>query len=158
MERDADDAAHALEPVLEFMRSLWAFDHALHRASIRMEAALGLTAQQRFVLRILGKLGRISPAQLAELLHVDRGSVTALLKRLEARQLVGRRPDLEDGRRVHLSLTARGRKLNAPAPISVEHAVASVLQRTSSADLAAVRRVLGRLVAALDELGTADER
>ncbi len=153
MEREADPRAHALEPVLEFMRSLWAFDHALHRASIRMEAALGLTAQQRFVVRILGKLGRISPAQLAELLHVDRGSVTALLKRLEARSLLTRRPDLDDGRRVHLSLTARGRKLDVPARVSVEQAVASVLERTSPADLAAVRRVLARLVAALDALG-----
>lgn len=150
-------AAQAREPVLEFMRSLWAFDHALHRASIRMEAALGVTAQQRFVVRILGKLGRISPAQLASLLHVDRGSVSALLKRLEARELVARRPDLKDGRRVQVSLTARGRKLDVPAHVSVEHAVAAVLERTSAADLAAVRRVLGRLVAALDALGAADK-
>ena len=141
------------------MRSLWAFDHALHRTSSRMEAALGLTAQQRFVVRILGKLGRVSPAQLAELLlHVDRGSVTALLKRLEARTLVTRRLDLDDGRRVHLSLTARGRKLDVPARMGVEQAVASVLERTSPADLAAVRRVLARLVAALDGLGEADQR
>jgi hypothetical protein len=33
-----------------------------------------------------------------------------------------------------------------------------VLERTSPADLAAVRRVLGRLVAALDQLGAAHER
>jgi DNA-binding MarR family transcriptional regulator len=142
-----------LEPVLEFMRVLWALDHALHSASIRMEAALGLTAPQRFVVRILGRLTNVSPAMLADMLHVDRGSVSALLKRLQARALVTRRPDATDGRRVFLSLTARGKKLDVPTRTSVEHAVASVLQRTTASDLAAVKRVLGRLVSALDEVG-----
>ena len=157
MEPDSDPPLHELEPVLEFMRSLWAFDHALHRASIRMEATLGLTAQQRFVVRMLGRLPGLRPAQLAELLHVDRGSVTALIKRLEARGFARRRPDQSDGRSVRLSLTARGAKLDAPARVSVEHAVASVLSRTSAKDLAAVRRVLVRLVTALEELGEVSE-
>jgi DNA-binding MarR family transcriptional regulator len=145
--------APELEPVLEFMRTLWALDHALHSASIRMEAALGLTAPQRFVVRILGRLANVSPAMLADMLHVDRGSISALVKRLEARALVMRRPDSTDGRRVFLSLTARGRKLDVPARTSVEHAVASVLRRTTASDLAAVKRVLGRLVSALDQVG-----
>jgi DNA-binding MarR family transcriptional regulator len=152
MKRSAAGVGHHIAPVLEFMRSLWALDHALHKASIRMEAALGLTAPQRFVIRILGALPRLTPAQLAELLHVDRGSVTALLKRLEAKELVARSPDDQDGRRVLLSLTSSGRKLNRPARVSVEHAVASVLERTSPAELATVRRVLGRLVTALEDL------
>ena len=152
MESSASEAGGGLEPVLEFMRTLWSLDHALQRASIRMEAALGLRAQQRFVVRILGRLPGLSPAQLAELLHVDRGSITALLKRLEAKELVTRKPDLNDGRRVFLSLTARGRKLDTPTRVSVEHAVASVLERTTSADLAAVKRVLSRLVMALDQV------
>ena len=152
MKQDAEGRGHQIAPVLEFMRGLWALDHALQKASIRMETALGLTAPQRFVIRILGALPGLTPADLAELLHVDRGSVTALLKRLEARELVRRSPDEQDGRRVLLSLTASGRKLNRPARMSVEHAVASVLEKTSAAELAAVRRVLGRLVTELDEL------
>lgn len=158
MKRDARERAPQIAPVLEFMRSLWALDHALQKASIRMEATLGLTAPQRFVIRILGALPRLTPADLAELLHVDRGSVTALLKRLEGRDLVARSPDEQDGRRVQLFLTTRGRKLDRPARVSVEHAVKSVLERTSAADLATVRRVLGRLVAALDELEAPEGR
>lgn len=152
MSEAAGGRRQQITPVLEFMRSLWALDHALQKASIRMEAALGLTAPQRFVIRILGALPQLAPADLAQLLHIDRGSVTALLKRLEARELVARSPDEQDGRRVLLSLTPTGRKLNRPARVSVEHAVASVLERTSAAELATVRRVLGRLVTALDEL------
>lgn len=157
MKHDGNKRRPPIAPVLEFMRNLWALDHALQKTSIRMEAALGLTAPQRFAIRILGALRQLTPAELAELLHVDRSSVTALLKRLEARGLVARAPDHQDGRRVLLSLTARGRKLDRPARISVERAVASALRRTSAAELNAVRRVLGRLVQALDELEGAGE-
>jgi MarR family transcriptional regulator, organic hydroperoxide resistance regulator len=152
MDPAGNPQAPELEPALEFMRILWSLDHALQRASIRMESRLGVTAQQRFVIRLLGKMAGASPAQLADLLHVDRSSITALLKRLEGRLLVSREPDAHDGRRVRLSLTARGKKLDVPTRASVEHAVATVLAQSTAADIAAVRRVLGRLVAALDDV------
>lgn len=157
MDRDTDELASELGPVLEFLRTVWALNHAIERTSIRMEATLGLTAQQRFVIRILGESPGITPGQLAELLHVDRGSVTAIIKRLEARDQVVRRPDTKDGRRVSLALTAKGRSLDVPAQLSVERAVEHALDRSTVADVAAVRRVLARLVTALDEVsGVAD--
>jgi DNA-binding MarR family transcriptional regulator len=158
VERDLEQIIEELEPPLEFLRNLWALNHALERTSVRMEATLGLTAQQRFVLRLLGKLPGIMPAQLAALLHVDRGSVTATIKRLEARELVIRKPDYKDRRRVSLHLTARGRKLDVPAKLSVEHAVTTALERTTPSDLAAVRRVLARVVQALDDVSQGDEK
>jgi DNA-binding MarR family transcriptional regulator len=146
-----------LEPVLDFLRIIWELNHALERTSIRMESALGLTAQQRLVIRLLGKLPGVSPAQLADLLHVDRGSITPIVKRLEARELVFRKPDVTDGRRVFLFLSTRGRKLDVPARVSVEHAVQVTLERSTAADIAAVRRVLGRLVSELDEVSLAED-
>ena len=41
-----------LGAVLDFMRMLWALDHALQSASKRMEANFGLTGPQRLVVRI----------------------------------------------------------------------------------------------------------
>jgi DNA-binding MarR family transcriptional regulator len=146
-----------LDPVLEFLRSIWALNHAIERTSIRMESALGLTAQQRFVIRLVGKLPGITPGRLAEFLHVDPGSITAVLKRLEQRELVVRTKDPHDRRRIALTLSARGRKLDAPAPVSVEHAVAVALEQTSAADVAAVKRLVGRLVAALDQISESNE-
>lgn len=156
MERDPDNVVAELGPVLEFLREIWALNHAIERVSIRMEADLGLTAQQRFVIRILGKLPGTTPGQLARLLHVDPGSITAVIKRLEARELVARKRDPNDGRRVSLSLTARGRKLDVPAQVSVERAVATVLDRSTQADVAALRRLLGRLVDALEQISERD--
>ena len=141
-----------LDPVLEFLRTIWALNHALERTSVRMETALGITAQQRFVIRLIGRLPGVTPGALAELLHVDRGSITAVLKRLEARALIRRTPDPEDRRRVSLALTARGRKLNVPSCISVEHAVELALAQSPASDVAAVRRLAHRLIAALDQV------
>jgi DNA-binding MarR family transcriptional regulator len=147
------------QPVLEFLRALWALNHALERTSRRMELVVGLTAQQRFVVRLIGQLPGISPGRLAELLHVDRGSITAVLKRLEARDLLVRTVDTADRRRVFLSLSPRGRRFDAPAPVSVEHAVVQALERSTATDVAAVKRLLARLVAALDEVSaTADDK
>jgi hypothetical protein len=127
----------------------------MERTSIRMESALGLTAQQRLVIRLVGKLPGIAPAKLAEVLHVDRGSITSVLKRLEARGLIRRKPDEEDGRRVSLTLTASGRKVDVPTPISVEHAVSLALGRCASSDVNAMSRVVAELVRALDEVSAA---
>jgi len=151
-EKSRAEDPHELDPALEFLRALWSLEHALERTSVRMETVLGLTAPQRFVIRILGKLETITPGELAGMLHVDPGSVTALVKRLEARGLLARRKDPNDGRRMCLVLTAKGKKLDVPTPISVERAVNDVLASTTASDLAAVRRVLGRLVTRLDEV------
>jgi hypothetical protein len=87
----------------------------------------------------------------------EHDCITALVKRLEARELIVRKPDAEDGRRVFLSLSGRGKRFDVPTTVSVEHAVAIALEQSTPADLTAVRRVLGRLVTALDEISAADE-
>ena len=150
--------ARELDPVLELLRAIWALNHSIERTSIRMESTLGVTAQQRIVIRLIGRLPGITPGELADLLHVDRGSITAVLKRLEARALVLRTPDDGDRRRVSLSLSPRGRKLNVPAATSVEHAVALALKQTSAADIAAVKRLVRRLITSLDQVTDAADQ
>jgi DNA-binding MarR family transcriptional regulator len=155
--RNKDDGSSAeLEPPLALLRAFWALEHAVQRTSMRMEATLGLTAQQRFVVRMLGRLKAVTPGELSRLLHVDPGSVTALVKRLETRRLVARKPDESDGRRHFLSLTARGHKHDVPIPMSVEQAVADAVDESSAAELAAVHRVLARITKRLHDLTDAD--
>src|SRR6266540_480401 len=96
-----------LGPVLEFMRALWALDHALQSASKRMESRLGITAPQRLVVRIVGRFPGISAGEVAEILHVHPSTLTGVLKRLEGRGFVARRADPRDARRALLGLTAR---------------------------------------------------
>ena len=46
--------ARRLGRVLEFMRVLWAVDHALQSTSKWMEVRLGVTGPQRLVIRMIG--------------------------------------------------------------------------------------------------------
>src|SRR5689334_10590896 len=62
------------DPVLEFLRLMWAVDHELHRVSKAMIGRLGLTAPQRLAVRFVGRHPGLTPGQLAELLHLDPGT------------------------------------------------------------------------------------
>ena len=139
-----------LGPVLEFMRALWALDHALQSASKRMETRLGVTAPQRLVVRIVGRFPGISAGEVAEILHVHPSTLTGVLKRLEARGIVNRRTDPTDARRALLALTARGRELDRLRSGTVEAVVRRVLQRLPSGSVRSARALAEALTAALD--------
>ena len=68
-----------MDPVLELLRTMWAVDHELHRLSKAMIGRLGLTAPQRLAVRLIGLEPRITPGRLAELLHLDPGTVTGIM-------------------------------------------------------------------------------
>ena len=61
----------ALEPTLAFLQRLWRLNHAIERLSMRMDRSLGVTTQQRLLLRCIGRTPNATAGQLAKLLHVD---------------------------------------------------------------------------------------
>ena len=128
-----------LGSVLDFMRALWALDHALQSASKRMEAARGVTAPQRLVVRIVGRFPGISAGEVAEILHLHPSTLTGVLGRLESRGLLARRPDPGDGRRALLDLTARGRGVDRLREGTVETAVRKGLRRLPPSAVRAAR-------------------
>src|SRR2546422_10553141 len=116
-----------LGAVLDFMRLLWALDHALQSASKRMESNFGMTGPQRLVMRIVGRFPGIAAGRVAEILHVHPSTLTGILKRLESRGLLQRRTDPRDARRALFMLTPKGRKLDTVRTGIVEQAVRRVL-------------------------------
>lgn len=74
---------------------------------------LGLTYPQYLVLVVLWTRGDQTVRQVIDLLHLDYGTVSPLLKRLEARGLVERRRRADDERSVTVTLTDAGRDLRA---------------------------------------------
>jgi len=145
MMTDEREGVPDLGATLEFMRLLWATDHGLQATSKWMQATHGVTAPQRLVLRILGRVGELSPGDLARTLHVHPSTLTGVLQRLESRGLVRRRPHPDDGRRAILSLTAKGRQLESTAEGTIEAAVARTLARLSPAAVAHVKRTFALL-------------
>jgi MarR family transcriptional regulator, organic hydroperoxide resistance regulator len=136
---------------LDFLQVLWRTSHALERRSRRMEKAIGLTAPQRVLLRFLGRFPGVTAGQLARVLHIDPGTLSASVRRLEARGLVERRRDPVDTRRVTLGLTKKGRALDVPRGDTVEAAADALLAETAPKDVAATSRVLDRFAELLTD-------
>jgi MarR family transcriptional regulator, organic hydroperoxide resistance regulator len=95
---------------------------ALYSASLAMTKLykplleeLGLTYPQYLAMLVLWETDGVTVSELGERLHLDSGTLTPLLKRLEAAELVTRLRDVEDERRVLIRLTAAGRKLKTRA-------------------------------------------
>jgi MarR family transcriptional regulator, organic hydroperoxide resistance regulator len=77
--------------------------------------AMGLTYPQYLVMLALWQRDGLAVSELGEQLFLDSGTLTPLLKRLEAAGLVQRQRNAEDERRVQVTLTAAGRKLKTRA-------------------------------------------
>lgn len=108
---------------------------------------LGLTYPQYLVMLALWERDGRSVGEVCHALALDSGTLSPLLKRLEAAGFVRRQRAADDERRVDIELTERGRALRAEARgIPAEMAAASGL---SADEFLALRATLRRLTSAL---------
>jgi DNA-binding MarR family transcriptional regulator len=142
---------YSLSPALDFLRGLWRMNHAIEQLSSRMQASLGITAQQRLIIRCVGQFPGITAGRLAALLHVDPGTLSTAVRRLEARHFVRRRRDPSDSRRVTLGLTPTGRSLDLPMAGTLEGCVAALLDELGGRDAATVASVIARLTVIVED-------
>jgi len=80
-------------------------------------AKLGVTYPQYLVLLVLWENDGLVVSTIGERLYLDSGTLTPLLKRLEAGGLITRQRDAADERRVRIHLTAAGSAMKAEAAI-----------------------------------------
>ena len=133
------------DPVLDFIRQMWAVDHELQRVSKRMVGRMGLTAPQRLALRFIGLYAGLTQGALADLLHMHPGTVTGIVRHLRKIGLVERTRDREDTRRTHLTLTAAGQRLDRRRKGTVEAAVRRMAAALPPRDFAAAARAMDAL-------------
>ncbi|MDX1319734.1 MAG: MarR family transcriptional regulator [Oceanospirillum sp.] len=95
--------------------SLYSATNAITRAYRPLLDALDLTYLQYMAMMVLWEEQSVSVKRLGERLHLDSGTLTPLLKRLEAKALVvrGRSPD--DERVRVITLTDAGQSLKTQA-------------------------------------------
>lgn len=116
---------------------------------------LGITYPQYLAMLALWEKEDLTVGQLCALLALDTGTVSPLLKRLQAAGLVHRnRGTVADERVVRVSLTTSGRALEQKAR-KVPGAVASCLFG-SVKEYKELKRLLNDLVARLESGGTCD--
>jgi DNA-binding MarR family transcriptional regulator len=111
----AGHAADGLALDQQLCFALYAASLAMTRLYKPLLEPLGLTYPQYLAMLALWQRESLSVSQLGEQLALDSGTLTPLLKRLEAAGLVQRLRDVGDERRVLLHLTAAGRALRKRA-------------------------------------------
>jgi DNA-binding MarR family transcriptional regulator len=145
-----------LDDVLRFMRLIWAIDHELERVSKRMEARIGLTVPQRLSMLLIARSPGILASELADALHLHRGTLSGIVRRLTAAGYVARTVDPSDGRRAGLTLTPAGMRLIQRRVGTFEDAVRRTTDAVRVQDRRTAERVLSTLGAELRRLGDAD--
>lgn len=90
---------------------------------------LNLTYTQYIVMMVLWERETVSSRELAACLHLDYGTLTPVLKRLDQAGYLTRERAAEDERLLTLTLTESGRNLKAAAA-AVPHAVAECMGLT----------------------------
>ena len=95
--------------------SLYAASLAMTKVYKPLRVALGLTYPQYLVMLVLWECDGHMVSALGERLSLDSGTLTPLLKRMEAAGWLARQRSSEDERRVHVVLTPTGRALQAQA-------------------------------------------
>ncbi|WP_137153412.1 MarR family transcriptional regulator [Devosia sp. FKR38] len=121
----AQDDSLKLDSMLCF--AVYAAGHAFTRFYKPRLDALGLTYPQYLVFLVLWEADGLTVKSLGDRLFLDSGTITPLIKRLEARGLVRRQRDEEDERQVLVFLTPDGRGLREKAlavPLAVKTALA----------------------------------
>ncbi len=76
---------------------------------------LGLTYTKYIVMLALWERDNIGLKELGEILFLDSGTLTPLLKKLEIQGLVTRERNIEDERNINIKLTGQGRYLQETA-------------------------------------------
>jgi len=115
--------------------ALYASSLAMTKLYKPLLAPLGLTYPQYLVMLVLWELDGISVSTLGQRLSLDSGTLTPLLKRLEAAALIKRQRASDDERRVDIFLTEAGRRLKGQAlaiPPQLACASACSLEELSS--------------------------
>ena len=128
--------------------AVYSAGHAFTRFYKPRLDALDLTYPQYLVFLVLWEKDGITVKALGERLFLDSGTITPLIKRLEARGLVSRHRDEEDERQVRIRLTSEGRALKGKAqaiPLAVMEGAGQSFEATE-----ALRRELVALRARLD--------
>nr|WP_204342729.1 MarR family transcriptional regulator [Micromonospora terminaliae] len=114
---------------------------------------MGLTHPQYLVMLALWQHAPLSVRELSRLLQLDPGTLSPLLKRLEAAGYVRRERDAADERSLAVSLTASGQALREQA----ERIPPAIVQRLGLplADLRHLHTVLTEVIAAANRAAAA---
>jgi DNA-binding MarR family transcriptional regulator len=143
--KHAADAPLRLDNQICF--AIYSTAHAFNRVYKPLLDRLGLTYPQYLVMLVLWEKDGVPVKDIGERLFLDSGTLTPLLKRLEAAQLIKRTRSTEDERQVLIALTPQGQSLKEKA-----RAVPPSILAASACSIAELSAMKNEIVALRDRL------
>ncbi|MBQ1809928.1 MAG: MarR family transcriptional regulator [Erysipelotrichaceae bacterium] len=110
---------------------------------------LDLTYTQYLVMMVLWEEGTIGAKELGDKLFLDSGTLTPLIKKMQAKGYLDKTQSEDDLRRITLTITEKGRRLQDEA-VSVPFAVADCV-RLEEKDAADLYRILYEILHSFTE-------
>ena len=133
--------------------ALYSSANAVMRAYKPILDPLGLTYLQYLVLLILWEQDGLSVKEIGARLYLDSGTLTPLLKRMEAAGFVQRNRDRQDERQLRVHLTSRAKEL---APVARQ--IAERMFCEFGLPMANLLNLKKELVGLRDQLVTAEDK
>jgi DNA-binding MarR family transcriptional regulator len=135
---------------LQLCFPLYAATRAVTKRYVTLLKGTGLTYPQYLVMLVLWERDGVPVKHIGERLLLDSGTLTPLLKRLEAADLVRRTRSTEDERQVLIALTPRGQALKEKA-----RAVPQAILAASACSISELSAMKNELVTLRDRLNAA---
>jgi DNA-binding MarR family transcriptional regulator len=132
--------------------AIYSAAHAFNRVYKPLLDRLGLTYPQYLVMLVLWERDGVPLKEIGERLHLDSGTLTPLLKRLEQAGQIKRTRSTEDERQVLIGLTAQGHALKDKA-----RAVPPSILAASECSVPELLAIKNEIVALRDRLNAAVE-
>ena len=130
--------------------AIYSTAHAFNRVYKPLLDRLGLTYPQYLVMLVLWERDGVTVKDIGERLFLDSGTLTPLLKRLEAAHLIKRTRSREDERQVLVALTSQGQALKEKA-----RGVPPSILAASGCSIGELTALKKNLVALRDQLNAA---
>jgi MarR family transcriptional regulator, organic hydroperoxide resistance regulator len=130
--------------------AIYSTAHAFNRFYKPLLDRLGLTYPQYLVMLVLWERDGLPVKDIGERLFLDSGTLTPLLKRLEAAGLIKRTRSTEDERQVLIALTSQGQSLREKA-----RAVPQAMLAASACSVSELSAMKNELIALRDRLNAA---
>jgi len=110
----------------------------------------GLTAVQLRVLQIVAEKGHATPTELSQRMGVTQATISALIKKLEAKGLLTRRQSQQDRRQTRLEITPDGVGKVHAAPDALQQRYVKQFESLDDWEQAMIVAVLERVSTMLD--------
>jgi DNA-binding MarR family transcriptional regulator len=130
--------------------AIYSTAHAFNRVYKPLLDRLGLTYPQYLAMLVLWERDGLSVREIGDRLFLDSGTLTPLLKRLEAAELIKRTRSTEDERQVLIALTSRGQALREKA-----RAVPQAILAASACSVTELTAMKNQLIGLRDRLNSA---